>query len=536
MVEAAPALSGLLLAACCLPFDISILAWFALVPLAITIKWHSVGHGAYAWAYAGGMACHLPWMYWITSTSGRVDLSTGLWATCIGASMLGGAHMATTLAVGRRFVAVTKLPMMCALPMLWVTFEFARYYIGAVIDQTGFPWLRLGATQAQWPAFIQIADLGGEYLLGFVVAAVNGFWVDLLFWSRELERGRALRRTLVATATLAVAAVGIGIYGQWRLGQPVPRIGPDVCLMSGIDLPPVLDRERIVGGEVDHTIESPFRTVSHQPLSDQMPELLIWPELAFHHRVVVTAEQLSVVNRRETESGKQELGLKHLEKTASALGVSMLMGCRRVEPESNGTEQFNSLVLVNPEMGYSGAYDKHRLVPWAEFLPFGMVLVDVEKSKHYAHGCRTESLPLRVLDSDRNYQVGCLICYDVCFSDLVLRSARKGGASPDFFVQCGDEPVYSRDLQRAMFRMTRLRAIENRRAIVRNSTNGVSGIVDGCGRLIANAPRSISGPYRVGRVPIDRRRSLYALWGDWLPVVCMFGVAVGLIGIRRPRR
>jgi len=543
VVDAGPALSGVLLAASCLPFDLSVLAWFALVPLAITIKSPNMGRAAYGWAYVGGMACHLPWMYWITSTSGRVDLSTGLWATCIGASMLGGALLAVPLAVGRRFVAVTKLPMMGALPMLWVMFEIARYYIGAIIDQTGFPWLRLGATQTQWPEFIQIADLGGEYLLSFVVAVVNGFWVDSVFWCREFQRRQAVRRMLVATAALVVIAMGIGVYGQWRLGQSVARTGPDVCLMGGIDLPPLIDRRRLTGSGNECSTGSPFRTVSHQPAGDRFPELLIWPEMAYHHHVFASADRQPLTNDSvangtisQTEFSKQALGLKYLEETATELGVSMLMGCRRVEPGSNGAEGFNSLVLVNPESGYSGAYDKHCLVPWAEFLPFGMVLVDVDRSTHYEHGSRSRSLGLRVVESGQDYRVGCLICYDVCFSDFVLRSAGQGTASPDFFVQCGDEPVYSRDLQRAMFRMTRLRAIENRRAIVRNATNGVSGIVDGCGRHIVTAPRIVSDPYRVGRVPLDRRFSLYARWGDWLPWVCACGVAIGLIRVRRRTR
>ncbi len=535
MADAGPALSGLLLAAACLPFDISALAWFALVPLAVTIKLPSIGRQAYAWAYAGGIACHLPWMYWITSTSGRVDLSTGLWATCLGASMLGGAFFAITLAVGRRFVAGTKLPMMCALPVLWVTFEFARYYIGAMIDQTGFPWLRLGGTQTQWPVLIQIADLGGEYLLSFVVAGVNGFLVDLIFWRHAQGQRQVVRKTAFASATVAVFAAGIGGYGHWRLAQPVSRTGPDVCLMSGLDLPPLLDRNRIAGDRNDRSPNSPFQNVSLQSAGDRLPELLVWPELAFHHQVFATIDGRPAMNRTAptSESKQRQPGLSYLEKNASELGVSILMGCRRSEPNGNGAEQFNSCVLVNPVSGYAGAYDKHRLVPWAEFLPFGMVLIDVDRSKHYEHGSQTRSLRLHVVKSDRDYQVGCLICYDVCFSDLVLRLGRHDGASPDFFVQCGDEPFYSRDLQRAMFRMTQLRAIENRRAIVRNSTNGVSGIVDGCGRRIAIAPQTITDPCRVGRVPIDHRLSLYALWDDWLPVVCALGVAVGLVRVRR---
>jgi apolipoprotein N-acyltransferase len=79
-------------------------------------------------------------------------------------------------------------------------------------------------------------------------------------------------------------------------------------------------------------------------------------------------------------------------------------------------------------------------------------------------------------------------------------------------------------------RLAQFRAIESRRAFVRNAEDGYSGIIDGNGMLIAEPPEiDFRSPVVLGRMPIDSRFSLYALLGDWLPLaacVVMFAVVV----------
>ncbi len=86
--------------------------------------------------------------------------------------------------------------------------------------------------------------------------------------------------------------------------------------------------------------------------------------------------------------------------------------------------------------------------------------------------------------------------------------------------------------------MTRFRAIEMRRAIVRNVEGGYSGIIDSCGRLIA-APQEIDfkEPVVLGAVPIDERRSAYYRYGDWLPLGCAGATMLGIVSpvFRRKR-
>src|SRR5262249_7811314 len=105
--------------------------------------------------------------------------------------------------------------------------------------------------------------------------------------------------------------------------------------------------------------------------------------------------------------------------------------------------------------------------------------------------------------------------------------------------------------------ISRFRAVETRRALVRSVNMGVSAVIDSSGRVLApvkqpgrpggvevweippagesaGLPVASWAAYKqtegiaVVNVPIDRRPSLYSRLGDWLPVSCGLAVVFGL--------
>ena len=72
-----------------------------------------------------------------------------------------------------------------------------------------------------------------------------------------------------------------------------------------------------------------------------------------------------------------------------------------------------------------------------------------------------------------------------------------------------------------LLRMAQLRAIETRRAIVRNSHLGFSGLIDANGAVVLHNDRQpLDDPWLLGAVPLDDRTSIYARFGDWLSPAC----------------
>ena len=153
------------------PWGLTPAAWIALVPFLGALRGLRMRYAALA-GLLWGTATIWGIGYWVP-----VALST-YWGQSrwfgFGFAMTGaviffgtyGAGFAASVALfTRRGTGVTRALLVA---VSWVAWEVAR---GRWL--TGDPWLLLGYALAPWPRWIQTADLGGVYLVSFVVALVN---------------------------------------------------------------------------------------------------------------------------------------------------------------------------------------------------------------------------------------------------------------------------------------------------------------------------------------------------------------------------
>jgi apolipoprotein N-acyltransferase len=104
---------------------------------------------------------------------------------------------------------VTRL--VWGLPLLWTAIEYVRSF-----GMWAFPWNLLGYTQAAYPMLAQTADIGGVFLVSFLVVLVNVVLVALISNVGTL----GVRAAQVALASVLLAAA-FG-YGWWRDRNPGP--------------------------------------------------------------------------------------------------------------------------------------------------------------------------------------------------------------------------------------------------------------------------------------------------------------------------
>src|SRR5947207_14375996 len=106
----------------------------------------------------------------------------------------------------------------------------------------------------------------------------------------------------------------------------------------------------------------------------------------------------------------------------------------------------------------------------------------------------------------------------------------------DFLVNISNDGWFMHAAEHAQhLAISRFRAVECRRALVRAVNGGISAVIDGDGRVVALPGTTWSNSHSVmavvnAPVPIDTRTSLYARFGDWLPWSCW-----GLLLVRRCR-
>src|SRR5262245_58696049 len=132
----------------------------------------------------------------------------------------------------------------------------------------GDPWALSGYAVMRWSTFIQIADLGGPYLPGLLIAAVNALCAATV---APALRGRRPARSLVTVVVVVIGALG---YGRWRLGA-IPSTGsvPVAIVQAGVGRGMRWRPEYERVGLAEHL------TLSREAMSTK-PLLVVWPEYA----------------------------------------------------------------------------------------------------------------------------------------------------------------------------------------------------------------------------------------------------------------
>ena len=389
------------------------------------------------------------------------------------------------------------------IPALWVAYELARATLF-----TGLPWELLGHSQWRRLALVQVADLGGVYALSFVIAAVNvGAYLALRTAARTARACRLLRAATPLAIALALVAACAG-YGAWRIDQTTrtsPQSTATVALAQG-NLPASWRWER---SNAERNLLA-YVTLSRRVIAESHPDLLVWPEYA-----------VTLYPQRDVAS------LPALQDLARRTAGGLVFGGPRVEDGAR-TRYFNSAYHV-ATTGALEAYDKIRLVPFAEYRPLAFdEALAADADGEFSAGTESTIFPTAI------GRLGVLICYEVIFPDLARRLTRAGAEillniSNDGWLDRAGLGAGIQHLSIAVFR-----AVENHRFVARASASGISGFIDPVGRPFGLLEVDRSG-VTLGEVSARRDLSLYTRIGDTFAFAC---VALGIVLVlpRRRRR
>ena len=473
---ALPACGGALIA---LSMWHSWVAWCAVTPVVLAMRHARLKAELALGLFLGGLAAHLGALDWMRTAQAYDEVfgPRALEWLCLG--LLGGLYWTCSLAIGTWLLRSVSMPLAAALPLVWVSHEYLWKSVVALIDETGFPWLQLGSTQIDRLWLAQLADLAGVWGVTAAVVSVNGALADLLVVITS-ERNR-LRRALAGALTAVVAIGGAAVYGLVRLNVAEPQLGPVVALMPA--------NRTAARGNLPQ-----LRLVANSA------DVLLWSECAHGDLDAL-------------EAGVSSTGIGAMART---LGATFLVTVSRHE----GCKRRRSMVAFTADFDRQ-IYDKQKLVPWNEFTPWLCILGTTTSGGNFAQG---ESWPVfQFRDSwRRRWHAAGLICYDVCFPE-VARGYMNADRSPDFFVVSADEDAdATMSLQRQMLSLARYRAIETRRALVRNSYHGYSGVIDSCGRVCQAVDAAILREPWISRpIPLDKRVTTYARCGNWMPLTSL---------------
>ncbi len=466
------------------PVGIWPLAWVALAPLIVSI-WRAKHARQAAWrGYLFGWAYLGPVWYWVGFTIVGWTSSPIGWLAWFGLTLVLALFYAIFAAaawfLSRRTEGKTR---MFGIAALWVVMEWAR-----TLGPVSMPWAQLSYTQYHFLPVVQIADITGAYGVSFLLILVSAAAAH--FWEYGREDGG--KDPLWMAGMLAVM---VCLYGTARMQQHdrgTPLVVADMQTgISSFNVPS--------SGEMYASMQSLVqKAASHRPA----PQLYVWPETA--------APQDALHNFRSTRFFRDMARNNH-----AAVDTGTVIYGQRTNSETNST------LLFTPDQARPDRYDKQQLVPFGEFIPFRALVgplighafslppddMTPGTAPHVLRGS-VEGTPLAL---------GPFICYESMYPCLPREMTAEGANL--LVTQSNDSWFRSAAAREQHLSAVVLRAVENRREVVRSTTTGITCIIDAEGRVVKRLPLDDTGAI-VAVVQCLKGETLYTRLGDWFVLLC----------------
>jgi apolipoprotein N-acyltransferase len=488
-------LSGLLLTGSFPNINMNWLAWFALVPLLISIrnlKWKD----SLRLGLVTGLIHYLSLLYWLSytmQTYGQLP-----WYLSVPVLFLMATYLALYIAI---FAALaTRLdvkPVVCLFlsPALWVSLEYIRSFLF-----TGFPWELLGYSQHGALHIIQISDIFGVYGISFIVLLANvTIYLGFLFFTGiHWQEIPITKRGIIGAASVSVIIIAAAwVYGAVRIKS-----------LDNLFAGTASKKIAVVQGNIEQSlkwdpafqIETIQKYIRLSRSADrQKPELIVWPETATPFYLLHNARLSAMVVRGVRE-----------------IATHFLIGSPSFRKKNNRIEYFNSSYLIGPDGKAIGKYDKAHLVPFGEYVPLKKWLPFLGKMVaqvgDFVAGKVGDTLSWN--DSD----LGVLICYEIIFPEL-SRAVTQNGAK--ILVNITNDAWYGKtSAPYQHFSIAVLRAVENRRSLIRAANTGISGFIDPVGRIVASTQLFVDAVL-TRNVPLLTKTTFYTRYGDLFARLCL---------------
>jgi apolipoprotein N-acyltransferase len=149
-------------------------------------------------------------------------------------------------------------------------------------------------------------------------------------------------------------------------------------------------------------------------------------------------------------------------------------------PYYDGSRGYNSIAVLSPSGEITSRYDKQRLVPFGEYLPFRWVLYPFLKTTGFFDGDFSAAPKVSPIVIN-GVPVGAAVCFESTFTGT-MRERAKGTkflltvTNDGWF---GDSAAASQHLDAGVFR-----AIENRQYFIQAANTGISALIDPNGRVL----------------------------------------------------
>lgn len=391
-------------------------------------------------------------------------------------------------------------------PIFWVTGEYVL-----TLTDLKFPWLTLGHGLAKFTTFIQIADIVGVFGLSVIVLYINVLVYHAI--KNFSVNQKAFNKHLFAALILFLIPF---IYGLAKINEE--QNSNEKKIRVGVVQPNLDPWEKWELGGVEDILRNYIEL--SEKCTQQGAKLIIWPETALpvyllsgtYSDVVDSIYSFLRKNRVYLLTGMPDYIIHYNNPPEDA----------KLSKAGNFYySTYNAILLFNPDSYEVQRYGKMQLVPLGEKIPFADAfpfLADWFKwgvgLSGWNVGKDTTVFKLKI-DND-TVKVAGLVCYESVFPDFVTNFIKKDA---QFITVVTNDSWYgnsSGPYQHKEF--AALRAVENRKAVVRCANGGISCLINKFGITDYETSMFTKTSFVVD-VPLNNEKTFYSEYPMIVPIL-----------------
>jgi apolipoprotein N-acyltransferase len=470
-------LTGLLLVLLYPPFGFALLAPISLTPLCLALGREFRPVARFALGYISGLVLWAGVCWWIApvlAVHGGMGLFGG-WGSFVLFCLLKSIHYGIFGVLAGVLIKHWFAPP--AIALLWAVLERTQEPL------TLFGWLMLGDAGIDMALPLRVAPFAGVYGISFLFVLTAACFTAVLL---KRPRQHVLWALLIlAPALLPPLPTGLRPQAHAALVQP--------------NLPTANDATP----ETYADAKAKFVSLSLDALREGPVDVVVWPE---------TPGPMFYDEDPDLRARVREV--------STAAAAPVILGT--IWRDSAGAPR-NSAIAAPGGI----RYDKMYLVPFGEYVPrlFSFVNQVSDEAGAYTPGDRIALIPIGA------HKAGVFICYESAVGHHVRNFARSGAGV--FFNISNDGYFFRTPAREQHLQLVRMRAVENRRWIVRATNNGITAVIDPAGTIREQIPSFESRSARVAFGYVDDF-TVFSLAGDWFPIFGALAVVAALIASQWP--
>ena len=327
---------------------------------------------------------------------------------------------------------------------------------------TGFPW-NLWAYSTSWIIeIIQVLNHIGLYAYNLIVVTIFTLPIIIFFKISNVKK-----ILLILLSILFI--LSLYLYGNYTLNKNkkylesvenkefVKVISPNFNLKYGLNEDEIEERLK--------------KIIRYSEPNKEKKTLFVWPEGVF-----------------SGYSYNEILNYKELFKKSFSKNHFIILGSNKLDLTSG--QYFNSMLVLDNNLEIIDNYNKIKLVPFGEFLPFENFLNNFGLKKiTEGHGSFLKGKTYKNVIVN-NFNILPLICYEIIFTDLV----QKSKAETNIIINISEDGWFGDTIgPNQHFAKSIFRAIENNTFLVRSANKGISAIIDNKGNIVKKLNRNEVG-------------------------------------------